>query len=302
MRTFPALAAEIFDWFSIGWEPIAMSGERICAFVVVTRRGAPSEYAVHRCITPKQLRCLIGEVADNALALLDFAEATLTEYMRIPNKDMTPSVPFSGFVDLQRGSVFAGSLLEASHAAVRQASLLGSGSMIEFSESLLAAVEEQVEIAEQQTEDRFYQLVHRQVIERLPKLEAMFRRSFRLTDTARPTRIDFAGRTLVANLHRLKPGRSLTQQLKYGKQKLLDLSSLRLWLQEQAITEPPSQEFELIAHRPVDDAADYSSTDIKQVSEAVDELTYAADHHKLRLRLVSDVQEAANRILEVESR
>jgi hypothetical protein len=220
--------------------------------------------------------------------------------MKLSAQGRTPAVPFSGFSVLQGGSVFASSLLEASHAAIRQVSVFGSSSMSDFSETLLAAVEEQVELAEQQTEDRFFHLVHRQVVERLPSLEPMFRRSFKLTATARATRIDFAGRKLMANLHRLKPGRSLTQQLKYGKQKLLDLSSLRLWLQEQAITEPPTHNFELIAHRPMEQSVDYSDAELRQVGEAAEELTYAADHHELRLQLVSNAQEAAHRIFDLE--
>jgi hypothetical protein len=240
-------------------------------------------------------------LGEQGVALLDFAEAAAHEFMR--RVDRTEGMPavFSGFAMLQSGNLFANSMLEASHGAIRQASVLASASMSEFGETLVAIVEQQVEQAEQQTEDRFYQLVHRQVVERLPLLEPMFRRSFRVTDTARPTRIDFAGKRLIANLHRLRPGRSLTQQIKYGKQKLLDLSSLRLWLQEQSITEEASQEFELIAHRPMEDSVDHSDADIRQVFEAVEELTYAADHHELRLRLVSSVPDAARRIVESES-
>jgi hypothetical protein len=302
MREFPSLPNSLFEWFSVAWEPIALSEERLIAFVVVTERGTSTRPHIHRCITDRQVRCLFGEGSGNVSALLEFAQSLLTEQLSISG-DLEANFGFSGFSLGRKGFLNANNQLEAVRVAICEASLFGTTALTEFADRVLQATEEQTEHINAVSEDRFFQMVQKLVTEQSPQLHKQFHKSFKLTENARDTKIDFAGSRLFANLHRLKPGRTLTQQLKYGKQKLLDLSSLRLWLDDQKlrITGETHTEFELLTHRPKEESIDYSLAEIKQVNEAVEELTYAADHHDLRLRLYDSPDAAAKRILEAEA-
>lgn len=302
MRQFPKLPATKFDWFSIVWEPISQSGERIAAFVVVRENGAETLPKLHRCISRKHARCLLGDAFENMDALLEFSESLILEQLKAP-ANFGQGLAVGGFTIGRTGIVHAQSIAEAGRIAIREASLFGSAAMGTFSDEVIEVLQEQVDSIDQLSEDRFFHLVHKLVVEQSPTLDGKFRRSFKLTDNARGTRLDFAGEKLVANLHRLKPGRTLTQQVKFGKQKLLDLSSVRLWLEEQKslVENEFHREFELLTHRPDTESIDFTAAEIRQVNEAVEELTYAADHHELRIRLYANVKGAADRILEVEA-
>lgn len=302
MRSFPQLPSTHFEWVSLQWEPIAISGERLTAFVIVRCTNADSQTRVHSCITPKQTRCIFGENSKSITEILHFAESLLAE--DLDNQILAElKLGFSGFHVGRMGSIYAESIAEATQIAVRESSLFGSASMLNFSSELVAIAEEQIESSVKQQEDRFYQLVHQLVTSNSPFLEQRFRKSFRLADNARGTRLDYAGNNLFANLHRLKPGRTLSQQIKIGKQKLLDLSSIRLWIADQnrEIGDRNVQNFEMLTHRPTVPDIDHSENEIRQVNEAVEELTYAADHHELRLHCYDNFQLAANRILELEN-
>lgn len=302
MREFPSLPTSLFEWFSVAWEPIALSEERIIAFIVVTEQGSNTRPHIHRCITDRQARCLFGEGAANISALLEFAQSLLTEQLNISNS-IGADFGFSGFSLGRKGFLNANNQLEAARVAICEASLFGTTALTELADRVLRVPEEQAENISIISEDRFFQMVHKLVTKQAPQLHNKFQQSFKLTENARNTRIDFAGTKLFANLHRLKPGRTLTQQLKYGKQKLLDLSILRLWLDDQKkqITGDAHTEFELLTHRPKEESVDFSMAEIQQVNEAVEELTYAADHHDLRLRLYNSPDATAMRILEVEA-
>ena len=301
MRSFPQLPSSHFEWVSLHWEPIAVSGERLTTFVVVRSTNADPQARIHRCITQKQARCLFGANSKHVFEVLHFAESLLSENLATQTLSEI-KLGLSGFHVGRLGGVYAESIAEATQIAIREASLFGSAAMSEFSDELVATVEEQIESTLKQQEDRFYQLVHQLVTSKSPLLDQRFRKTFRLADNARGTRLDFAGSHLFANLHRLKPGRTLTQQIKIGKQKLLDLSSIRLWIADQnkEFGDRNVQTFEMLTHRPSVPDIDHSESEIRQVSEAVEELTYAADHHELRLHCYDKFELAASRILELE--
>jgi hypothetical protein len=301
MRQFPTLSATEFEWFSIGWEPIAMSGERIAAFIAIREKNSASPPQIHRCIAMKQAQCMLGENYSQATDFLDFAEQLIATQLKDSPK-FAASVEISGFSICRTGSVFSSSLADAVRIAIREASLLGSATLANFVDQLIVPPDTAWLEKNSSSEDRFFQMVQRNVIAEAPHLGNRFRQSYKLAANARGTRLDFAGRRLFANLHRLKPGRTLGQQVNIGKQKLLDLSSVRLWLKEQ--NDFASNElvfdFELLTHRPESEGIDYTEADIRLTHEAVEELTYAADHHELRIRQYGEIDGAVQRILEAE--
>jgi hypothetical protein len=302
MRQFPTLPTNKYDWLSVAWEPIALSGERVTVFIVINEVGKETSPQTHRCVTLQQAKCLLGENSSSIISLLDFAESFLAEQLKdaVQFEDIRG---LSGFSVGRRGYLYARSISEATTVAVREASLFGSAALANFSENLLLKIDEQSENINSQSEDKFFQLVYKNVLAQRPNFESKFRKTFKFTDSARGTKIDFAGNNLVANLHRLKPGRTLSQQVKFGKQKLLDLSNLRLWLAENnaLIEHELHHNFELLTHRPHSDSVDYSSSEIKQVNEAVEELVYSADHHELLVREFINADDAAMRIIAAEN-
>lgn len=301
MRTFPSLPETQFDWFSVAWEPIALSGERLVAFLVIYESGNTTVCRIHKCVSDRQIHCLFGHDVEKISALFEFVKSLLSSQGSALNCfDSDFGIP--GFSIGRKGFVFANSQTEALRIATREGSLFGSTALAEFTDSVFQVASFEETQVGPLLGDRFFQMVQQLVVQKSPQLSGKFQQSFKLTENARGTKIDFAGDKLFANLHRLKPGKSLTQQIKYGKQKLLDLSSLRLWLSDQKIAAAGAhhQDFELLTHRPVTESIDYSLPQIRQVNEAVEELTYIADHHELRLRLFTNEETAAGRIIEAE--
>ena len=189
MRTFPSLPETQFEWFSIAWEPIALSGERLVAFLVIQENGNATTRRIHKCVSDRQIHCLFGHDVEKISALLEFVQSLLSDQISTLNSfDSDFGIP--GFSIGRRGFVFANSQADAVRVATREGSLFGSTAMAEFTDTIFQVPqleESQVGIF---LGDRFFQMVHQLVVEKSPQLGGKFQQSFKLTENARGTKID----------------------------------------------------------------------------------------------------------------
>jgi len=303
MRIFPTLPKFKYEWASLNWEPVAGSGERITAFIVVRNVKNIEQVQIFSCFSPQQMQCLFGENSSRILELLEFVKSLLLPMTSQP-KLANLNIGLSGFFLGSQGYVFADTIYQATQTSVRESSLFGNAVLAKFSETIVHT-ETPVLINEPPTHvtSVFLQNVIKEVIIKNPNLKSYFSVRRQFAESARPTTIDFLGKRLIANLQRLKPGRTLNQDVKLGKQRLWDLSTSRHWFEEKKKTLPDEsdRDFELITLTQNYDDNKYTKNDLREAKYALSALEIAAKYHQLKIYQVNTETIAAERILTMEN-
>lgn len=129
--------------------------------------------------------------------------------------------------------------------------------------------------------------VRRFVSKKHQSLEKSFNYRFQCTNNARPTRIDFAGEVLVANLGLLAPTK-IAESVKAAKAGVCDLETYR-----ERFPERDQAAYELILG---------AEPSVPEVDEAVEEIAYIAEHQQIATKTMRTANRIGEYIVQSESK
>jgi hypothetical protein len=246
---------------------------------------------VVQVLLPDIASCLAGEQAPALLGLIDVGIRSLERHIRDAGawNDWTPPLHGLSLSPVAEGRVDGLPMMLRTLA--RNHSLLAG--LVDYSAS-----EVQLEDLSDDAEADWLTRVRRAVGRRDPRLDGYFRRKLRLYQGGAETRFDYVGPQLVAQMGRLIPGPAISRHVSAAKVKLWDLAALRDAGSDQLVT---ANTFELLLYRPRDDDPSYSEGQIRRMHENLETLEEAGDKQSLRVRPVSGVDEAAERIIQAEA-
>lgn len=282
---FPPLPEYEAIWVPVYWEPIMLSGEKICSLIAVL--GFDGQILVQPLLRANVLVTLFADKALEAKGLVDFVVESLTRHLSGSEDFSTWAPPVGGFTigrpRESRGQnvkdVFANAIpVCSSFSAIQQ----------------LAEVE--TAQANEVNLDRWKAALRKNIIHQLPRLADSFDRPFMIKEGARKTHIDFVGQRLAANFGRLHSSR-LSQCVRDSKAQILDLVSLR----DQMGLFDGEETYQLIVWRPTEKTNfDLSKKRLLSINEALLELEAEADRFDLRVKGYDDPLLAARDLCQIE--
>lgn len=262
------------------------SGERIT--VGITATAADGDTIVVPALSEKQLTCVFGR---DGASLYNIIQITLDDLSEHLKESPTPSSwesPFSGISLGEERDTLGNSLTSVVQNAMRLAASFSAG--IIGLEQVLSG--DSIAIAAMD-DDRWPKQIQEILRRQKPGFEEYFNRSVEVVQGARPAKFDFLGRHYVANFGKLIPysKRLSTLQLQ-AKAKLWDLARLR-----EAPGTNNISAFELILWRPSANDPAYSEKEIKNLNDAILELTEEAKREDLFTIPVHTAEQASEHII-----
>ena len=293
IEKFPRLPELRARWTPIYLEPIPGSGERITVAIAIL---TDKERIVRSVIREDALRCFLGNAADKFQGLVDACVQSLSKYMAQGGELSTWLPPFEGVFPGNEGLVYATDMTAALRMAIRESAFLAALPQREGAEDTSDSAQK-----DESGTDRWRSQVKSRLEQLAPNLVVHFGREIELPRTRRRRRIDYLGNRMVAQLGRIIPGRGIGHYIRSAKVSLWELEDVRILRHDMKLFEIPEENFELILYRPSDDDPAYDDKDIEKLHDAINELEEEGDRHNLRVRPVTNAQEAAQRIVEAEA-
>ena len=303
MDSFPTLEALGFParrsnhrgkWRAIYLEPMVGSGERLCIGVV----AADAERAVVAGVEElERLACIYGDAAEAFIFASQIGLRSIED--RVSQEGIDSLTDWSGGLDgLTCGKVQLGageSLEDIAHTGLMQCASLQLRAQRQRREG-----DNAVHSLAEQTSRRLEFLIRESAVGQHPGLESSFGKLFRIADNARPTRIGFIGKKIVANFSILVPGR-IGSLVDVAKAKLWDLQTLKSDGKVDLFPRGDAVDFELLLHRVSPGDPLYSDRQLANVESAVLELEAEADKAKIRCRPMYSPLEIANFLVRKEA-
>jgi len=287
-RIFPTAPDHRAEWAPIYLEPMHGSGERIVVAVVAT--DSVGAFHVELAVRPRTLRCVFGDRGELVMSLAELVQESMQEHLAMGGNLQTWTPPvrscFLGPVRKAVGADLAG-------VALRGASLTASfsGKVIED----LAPPPEELSAVAPDVE-RWLQQIKVSVTERSQGLGSRFNAEVRVKPGASATRIGYLGDRIAANFDLLVPGPNLSTKRVRSKSRLVDLQILK----DQVDLFARRSSYELMLWVPDKSSPAYTDRQLEATHEALSELEAFGDQHELRVRPLSNAQEAAEHILALE--
>lgn len=283
LNEFPYLPSYKGKWWPVFMEPIIGSGERIA--IAIIAEGYDGEIAWHQGIS-KRVMAALGK--DTASGLTGLISTAIDHYLKSRNAGLSFDEilpPFSGF--------FVGASNATSSKDI--SGILEQGVR---STSLFSSIKELQSQTTNQQNSRFLNDIRDITLEVKPDLAAFFHQSFRVSDTARRTPIDFIGnRSAISFAKFPDSARNLGYYVGQAKIKLWNLNSFRAFDDRSK-----NDKYELIILNPekvtLSGLSDHQRTILR---ESFNELTLAADAEDIRITEVADAPRASSRLLQLEA-
>lgn len=287
---FPPLPALSAQGVAVFLEPVLGSGERLC--VGVAARVDQQRHHVVPLLHTETAKCLVGVQADALLGLVQTGLDSLEHHLGSGAHWDSWKPPFHGLTLSQQAEGSVDSVEMMLRTLARNHSFLSA--MADFS-----GVDAPMEtLPEGNAEEDWVKRVRRIVEQRTPHLDGHFARRVTLFSETAPTRFDYLGARLVAQLGRLIPGAQLGRHLSLAKAKLWDLESLRDAGCDELMS---ADRFELLLYRPGDNDPSYADKQLENMRRALKTLEEAGDKQRLRVRPVETAEQAASLIIEAEA-
>lgn len=283
LQEFPYLPNYKGKWWPVFMEPIVGSGERIA--VAIIAEGADGDIAWHQGISKRVMTALGKNTATGLTGLISTA---IDHYLKSRNSglhfDEAPP-PFSGF--------FVGAA-NATHSK-DISGILEQGIR---STSLFSSVKELRSQNTNQQNSRFLNDIRDITLEVKPKLANFFHQTFRVSESARRTPIDFIGHNSAISFAKFPDSaRNLGYYVGQAKIKLWNLNSFRAF-----DNKAKNDKYELIILNPenviLSSLTDHQRTILR---ESFNELTMAADAEDIRITQVADAPKASSRLIQLEA-
>lgn len=271
-------------------EPIAGSGERLC--VAVAARGEDGRWRIAPVLGDDQARCMVGEQADRLFGFARVGMTSLEQHLESGEPLNTWSAPASG---LTLGPIARGHVTDLPmmlRTLARNHAFLSSPPS--FSDTSIDDT-----ASPDDGSEKWLKQVRHAVNARNPLLDGAFSQRITLVEQGIPTRLDFLGHRLAAQIGCLIPGSALSRQMCIAKAKLWDLEALRD--SGRGPIPQGSQRYELLIYRPADNGASYSDRSMALLRAALTDLEAASDRRSLRVRPVFSTDEAAEAIIAAEA-
>ncbi len=284
------------NWVPLYLEPVPGSGERICIGVA----ASDSESTV---VVPVadigRFSCVYGQAGS---ALSWAADLVITE-LNVQVKQHGLSVlneishRFEGLtVGPERRGAGTG-LSDLAQLALRQVSSLSALEAQELSEDGVASVAaDSITFLDAK--------VKRLVIERRPQMRENFGRTFARSQSSRPLRYGFVGKYIAANFATLhtKASHAVSGKVDRAKARLWDLHQLDAGVLADSLgLKAESMSYELLVHRPKDDASRLAPPLRNALKAAEEELEAEADKFHIRFRPLGSPAEIANYLVQREA-
>lgn len=279
------------EWMPIYIEPMVGSGERICVGVATAN---DTGFLVVPVVALNRLECVYGKDAEAILLAADFVvndlRGALTKSGAAALPDWKP--PMEG--------VYSGRIVRSAGASLEEIARTGLTICASLVERLADADEETNSATGLINVNRLEQLVKEKVLSVRPGLEQRFGRQRDLGENVRSVTIGFVGNVIAANFGVLVP-QSLSVNVNNIKAKLWDLAQLREDFGLPSLVASTVTRFEMLVYRPSDELPQYSRRQIKNISEAVNELEAEADKQEIRFRPYTGHDAIAEVLLEAEA-
>jgi len=285
LASFPKLPEHQYTSYPIYLEAIQGSGERITVIIAITS----PEILVHKVIRKETIEAMYGTKAESFTGLISICANSLEEHLKSGNHFDTWISPISGIYKGEAHSEYAhGSTDHLRLGTLMYSSMGFIPSQAEFEEDVTPA-----------KKDRWLDLVRNELIKKQPNLNDNFSHAFSVNHKARPTMIDYVGRSYATNLCKLDPGQNFTNHIRITKSKLWDMEALRD--SGKGMFADNLQSFEVIVWRPEEDSPAYSQRQIDSLKQALFELEHEGDKRDLRVIPVTHQRQAALRIMEQDA-
>lgn len=289
---FPARNESVkAKWCPVYIEPMLGSGERLCIAVTVIN---PSAHLVVPVVALNRLDCLYGSESAAILMAADIVIADLKSAIARHGEESFKmwKSPVEG---VELGVVRDGAA--DSMEAIARAALMMSASLVER----ICEVDEDSAVPnERLSGNRLEELIKEGTTKLNPGLAVMFGRQRRQAANARPVTIGFVGNVIVANFGLLTP-QYLSANVRDIKSKLWDLANVRDDLKNNKLIPSKVSRFEMLFYRPSDEAPEYSTRQITNLNEAVNELDAEADSKDIRCRANYNYETIVNTLVEAEA-
>lgn len=279
------------QWSPIYIEPMLGSGERLCIAVAVINA---SSFLIVPVVALNRLECLYGSdtasilmaaeivIADLNAAITRLGEATWKQWQS----------PVEG---VEFGVVRNGSA--ESMEAIARTGLMMCASLVER----ICESEADGNIANERISgNRLEELIKDEVVLKEPRLAVMFANQRRKAPNLRPVTIGFFGNAIAANFGVLTP-QYLSSNVRDIKSKLWDLANVRDDIESEGLLPVKTRRYEMLFYRPSDNSPEYSTKQINNLNEAVNELEAEADSKKIRCRPNLNYESIVETILEAEA-
>lgn len=272
---FPARNERVVaKWSPVYIEPMLGSGERLCIAVAVIDR---STHLVVPVVALNRLECLYGSESASILIAAEIVIADLqTTIVKYGEEAFRLwKSPVEG---VELGNVRDGAA--ESMEAIARAALMMSASLVE---RICEAEEFVISSNERLSSNRLEELIKEGVTRLEPKLAEMFGKQRKKANNTRSVTMGFVGNVIAANFGVLTP-QYLSANVKDIKSKLWDLANVRDDLLGNNLIPSKVSRFEMLFYRPFDNAPEYSTKQITNLNEAVNELESEADSKDIRCR------------------
>jgi hypothetical protein len=290
---YPALPIYHATWTPVYLEPISGSGERIT--VALAAVDADGVGHVQPTLRQDTVKCFLGDQAPQLIRLADGCVESLVAHFASKQPLSAWRPPLGGVVLGDPVETYAPDLAAVFRMAVRSSAFLAT--LPELYGTTATPTEEVDHFSAQ----GWVREVQKTISQERPELVEFFGRKLKVGHHGRPTRFDFAGRHLVAQMGRIFPGRGLAHNVRSAKVKLWDIESLRTLSDAPRLFESRQPRYELILLRPHHDDPLYTDRETRALNESLAELEEAGDKHELRVRPVFTTRAAVNEILNAEA-
>lgn len=269
------------DWRPFFWEPVAGTGERLMAGVVLRYGG---EWSARRLLRDDVLDCLFGKAAADPRRLLDEALACCLAIAREGGVEAIAGLD-QAVMGLHPG-VFRTTEAASVGEAIRQAVLLHA-SMAQLDG--LDEIEESDTPAPEEVNKRFSTEVREAVVAVRPELGRYFGQYARLVADGRPVRFGYLSDSAVLHFSVLHPVRQ-PASVRDARARLWELSRAR----EMAGLHRAA----LVTWVPTEDDPTVGARQREALRQNKVEIEREADSVKMRLHAVASIDEARVRVLE----
>lgn len=282
-KSFPDLPSYKGAWWPLYMEPIIGSGEKIT--VAVIAEGNDGEIAWHRGLSKKVITSLGKEKSSSMSSLINTAVDHYIKGRTSENMFCEIPPPFTGVQIGDKHETLSSDLIGILEQALRTSCVFADIKSLRESNST-------------QQNNRFLNDIREITIETHPQFTGFFQQSFKVSETARRTPIDFIGHHSAINFAKFPMS---TQNLSYyvgqAKIKLWNLNSFRAFDQQMK-----NEKYELILLNP-EQLAHNTLTEHQRntLFEGFNELVQAADAENIRITQVEDTIRASGRLIHLEA-
>lgn len=289
--TFPSRNESVrAEWMPLYIEPMVGSGERICIGVATANNAG---FLVVPVVALSRLECMYGKEAESILFAADFTTSSLREAL-----SRNGVAALRNWIPPMEG-IYSGRITNGAGASLEEIARTGLTTCASLVERI-AEADDMISTSDRISGNRLEQLIKDSVLAARPGLEQMFGKQRKLGEHIRPTTIGFVGNVIAANFGVLMP-QQLSGNVKDIKSKLWDLAQLREDVGQPSLFASTVSRFEMLVHRPANDAPEYSERQITNINEAVNELEAEADKKEIRCRPFTGHEAIANILLEAEA-